>query len=236
VSGSLIPISDEQAKLGQEILKTLRGLGSFIEKALGSTPEDLIAYFGGDRLRVRRAENLVKLFEKARQRLADWNVTAPIPASLSVALPILQGAADEDREELVDLWARLLANAMNPNLNSVRQSFIDAVKKMDPLDAVVVRHLHEANIMLVHLSGEGSSTQDKGSDEIAHAIKRRSDEVEVSMRHLKDLSLLDELLSTVGEGDEQLEEISWWINAAGREFLRACYPRVKTTQDARGGM
>ena len=40
MSGSIIPISDEQAKLGQEILKTLRGLGSFIEKALGSTPED----------------------------------------------------------------------------------------------------------------------------------------------------------------------------------------------------
>ena len=115
MSGSIIPISDEQAKLGQEILKTLRGLGSFIEKALGSTPEDLIAYFGGDRLRVRRAENLVRLLEEAR-RLADWNVDKPTPASLSVAIPILRNAADEDREELVDLWARLFANAMDPKL------------------------------------------------------------------------------------------------------------------------
>ena len=56
MSESLIPITDEQAKLGQEILKTFRGLGSFVEKALGSTPEDLIAYLGGDWLRVRRAE------------------------------------------------------------------------------------------------------------------------------------------------------------------------------------
>jgi hypothetical protein len=63
VSGSLIPISDEQAKLGQEILKTLRGLGSFLEKALGSTPEDLVAYLGGDWLRVRRAENIIRLFD-----------------------------------------------------------------------------------------------------------------------------------------------------------------------------
>jgi hypothetical protein len=38
---SLIPISDEQAKLGQEALKVLRGLGSFLEKVLGSVPEDL---------------------------------------------------------------------------------------------------------------------------------------------------------------------------------------------------
>ena len=59
MSGDLIPISGEQAKLGQEILKTLRGLGSFIGQALGSTPEDLVGYLGGDWLRVRRAENLL---------------------------------------------------------------------------------------------------------------------------------------------------------------------------------
>ena len=52
---SLIPITDEQAKLGQEVIKAFRGLGAFLDKALGSTPEDLIGYFGGDRLRVRRA-------------------------------------------------------------------------------------------------------------------------------------------------------------------------------------
>jgi Abortive infection alpha len=136
VAENIIPISDEQAKLGQEILKTLRGLGSFIEKALASTPEDLIAYFGGDWLRVRRAENLARLFEEARRRLADWNVQEPVPASLSIALPILQRAADEDREELVDLWARLLANAMDPNINNVRQSFIELVNKLDPVDAM----------------------------------------------------------------------------------------------------
>lgn len=66
MSGSLIPISDEQAKLGQEVIKALRGFGSFIEKALGSTPEDLVAYLGGDWLRVRRAENVVRLMMEAQ--------------------------------------------------------------------------------------------------------------------------------------------------------------------------
>jgi hypothetical protein len=148
-----------------------------------------------------------------------------------MAAALIAGAQEESRPELMELWARLLANAMDPNLNSVRQSFIEAVKKMDPVDAVVVRHLHEAKIMLVLLNREeGSSTQITGSDDIARAINRRSDEVELSMRHLKDLSLLDEHSSTVGEDDEQVEELSWWINAAGREFLRACYPEVKATR------
>ena len=152
MSGSLIPISDEQAKFAQEILKTLRGAGSAIWEALGSTPEDLVAYFGGDWLRVRRAENLVKLFEKAKQRLADWNVQQPKPASLSIAIPILQGAADEDREELADLWARLLANAMDPNLGSVRHGFIEAVKKMDRQDGLVLRELHKRNLVAVQVA------------------------------------------------------------------------------------
>jgi hypothetical protein len=134
VSGSLIPISDEQAKLGREIIKAFRGLGSFLAQALGSTPEDLVAYLGGDWLRVRRRENLVRLLERARERLTVRNVEEPHPASLSIALPIVRGAADEDREELVDLWARLLANAMDPQLNDLRYAFIEAVKKIDPLD------------------------------------------------------------------------------------------------------
>ena len=108
MSGDLIPISDEQAKLGQEILKTLRGFGSFIRQALGSMPEDLVGYLGGDWLTVRRAVNIINMFKKAGQELAARHVEEPIPASLSIALPLLRGAADEDREELVDLWARLL--------------------------------------------------------------------------------------------------------------------------------
>jgi hypothetical protein len=99
----LIPITDEQAKLGQEIVKAFRELGSFLGRALGSTPEDLIGYLGGDWLHIRRAENIAGMLYQAQERLAVLGMGATTPAPLSLALPILQGAADEDREELVDL-------------------------------------------------------------------------------------------------------------------------------------
>jgi hypothetical protein len=220
VSENLIPISDDQAKLGQEILKTLRGFGSFLEKALGSTPEDLIAYLGGDWLRVRRAENLMMLFEKAKQRLADRNVKTPIPASLSVALPILQGAADEDREALTDLWARLLANAMDPSMNSVRYAFIDAVKRMDPVDAVVLRYIYQTKISEVALGRTDTESGTVGFTNIASAINRQPEEVELSLRHLQELLFFDQApLAGYNRG--------WSVNVKGREFLRACYPEVK---------
>ena len=200
---------------------TFRGFGSFIGEALGSTPEDLIAYLGGDWLRVRRAENLVKLLQQAKARLAERNVQEPIPASLSVALPILRGAADEDREDLVDLWARLLANAMDPNLNSVRQSFIDAVKGMDPLDAVVLRYTYETQISEVQVGLIDTVSSTTGVENIAAAIDRRADEIEVSLRHLQELLLFDPSpLTARNQG--------WTVNPTSRELLRACYPEVRT--------
>jgi Abortive infection alpha len=130
VSDSLIPITDEQAKLGQEILKALHGLGSFVKTALGSTPEDLVGYYLGDRLHIRRVENMVRMLYEARARLVDMGKNETQPAPLSLALPILQGAAEEEREELVDLWARLFASAMDPaTRNNVRHAFIAASRK-----------------------------------------------------------------------------------------------------------
>jgi len=216
MSGSLIPVSDEQAKLLQELLKTLRGAGSFIEKALGSTPEDLVGYLGGDWLRVRRAENLVKYFLKTMQRLDDWGIKEPIHAPLSVALPILQGAADEDREELADLWARLLANAMNPNLGNVRYSFIEAVRQMDPPDAVLLLHIYEENLAAIRIGAQHLQNKTIGHTIIAPKIRRTSDEVELSLRHLERLRFLDAISNNPG----------WYVNVTLREFMRACYPEI----------
>jgi hypothetical protein len=51
-SGSLIPISDEQARAIQEALKTLQGFGGFLRETFGTVPEDLVGVLGGDWLKV----------------------------------------------------------------------------------------------------------------------------------------------------------------------------------------
>lgn len=135
----VIPITDEQAKLGQEIVGALRGVGSFFKEALGSAPQDIIGYLGGDWLRFRRAKNIAEMMNKAKKKLESWGIEDSEPASLTVAIPILQGAADESREEIQDLWARLLAAAMTPSrARYIRQGFTEVIKKMDPLDALIL--------------------------------------------------------------------------------------------------
>lgn len=58
--------------------------------------------------------------------------------SVSVVLPMLQTAADEAREELQDLWAALLANAMQKKGASVRRVYFDLVRRFEPADAVLL--------------------------------------------------------------------------------------------------
>src|SRR5215467_15229953 len=105
--GNLIPFSDEQAKAFQEALKTLQGIGGFLRETFGTIPEDLVGYLGGDWLRVRRFENIVRLLDKFRERLEAGKAKIEEPVSLSIALPLFRAAADESRDELQDLWARL---------------------------------------------------------------------------------------------------------------------------------
>ena len=141
--GSGLPVSEEQAKAIQEALKTLRSAGDYLREVLGTVPEDVVALLGGNWLKVKRAENLIRTVEKARERLNKDHIKFE-PASLSIGLPILIAAADESREELQEIWARLLVAAADPNRSkSFRLAFIEAAKKLDPLDVGVLLKVRE---------------------------------------------------------------------------------------------
>jgi hypothetical protein len=80
---------------------------------------------------------LIELNADLERRLAARGSKC-IEPSPTLAIPILEAAVDETRAELKDLWERLLANAFDPSrTNAVRGSFIEILKKFDPMDARV---------------------------------------------------------------------------------------------------
>src|SRR5580704_10526643 len=84
------------------------------------------------------------LWQRTRERLEHRGIADPEPPSLKNSIPILEAAADEENEELQDLWSRLLAAAMDPNRrDAMRQSFIQTVKQMDPMDALVLKAVRD---------------------------------------------------------------------------------------------
>jgi len=206
-TGGLIPLGDEQAKAvreaakaTQEALKALQKVGGFLREVLGTVPEDLVGYLGGDWLKVRRAENIARIVEKARERLEARGAEAEQP-SISVAVPLLIAAANESRDELQDLWARLLAAAADrARARSFRNAFIEAAQKMEPLDAGV--------LLAVQRNGELATREVRSR--VAASMKATPDEIEVSLANLVRLELAQ---------PTHRPDIA--ISPFGREFLRA---------------
>jgi hypothetical protein len=198
---SLIPISDDQAKAIREALKTLQGMGGFLKETFGTVPQDVVGLLGGDWLKVRRAENLVKILQKARERLNARHADVREPATLTLALPLLAAAADESRDEMQDIWARLLAAAADPSrAASFRIAFIEAAKNMDPLDAAFLLNLQQRR---------GGAADDNGRKSMAADLHASNDEIDVSWENLKKLGLVT------------LNSQTAHISSFGREFLRA---------------
>jgi Abortive infection alpha len=170
---SLIPISDEQAKLGQELLKAVRDGSGYFADILGDLPKDLLGLLVSDRVKAKRIEKIAMLWERTRERLRDRGMVDPEPPSLKYAIPILEAAADEENEELQDLWSRLLAAAMDPNRrDAMRQSFIQVVKQMDPMDALVLKAIpRDFQTAIYH-------------EAIASKLNCSTDDVQVSFDHL----------------------------------------------------
>jgi Abortive infection alpha len=98
----------------------------------------------------------------------------PDSPSISIALPLPIAAADESRDELRSIWARLLAAAADPaRAKSFRVQFIEVAKQMDPLDAAVLDTTHRRQGVTAGLANE-----------LAIEFKVNRDEVEISLDNL----------------------------------------------------
>jgi hypothetical protein len=55
--GDLVSLTDGQAKILQELLKSGRDAGSYVANILGDTPKDLVGLLFGDRLKADQLNN-----------------------------------------------------------------------------------------------------------------------------------------------------------------------------------
>jgi hypothetical protein len=138
---------------------------------------DLVGVAGGDWLHHVRIRSASRLEARTREILEKQGIGDHFeevsPAFLE---PLVQSASNEIREELLDLWARLLAAAADPKkAATVRKSFIIALQQFDPIDAPIFQKLWEIGIE--------SRTPSK-RDDIARELRIGIDVVGVSFENL----------------------------------------------------
>ncbi|MBK3663469.1 DUF4393 domain-containing protein [Bradyrhizobium diazoefficiens] len=129
---------EEAAKATSKALELIKAASPAISDAYG-----LVI---GDTIKHARAERLERMAAKAKKKLIDRGVTQPTQPPEQIAVPLLEVAQAESRDELIDLWARLLANTMDPGrISDVRAAYIDILKKLEPLDAKVLDFISKLN-------------------------------------------------------------------------------------------
>jgi hypothetical protein len=210
----MVPVTDEQAKaiqklseFGTTLVEGAGQLARFAGKVLGTIPEDIAGIIFGEPLRYVRAVIAAKL-EKRVDELHHARHAAVQGVSPSLAIPLMRAACDEGRPELQDLWARLIAAAMDPMRSGrVRQSFIETLRRFDPLDARI----------LEKLSGISGHSSPSVADFLASQLNTSPEEVMLSAMNLVDLKCLG------WSPPQAITPPNFHISPYGRALIRACF-------------
>ena len=207
----MVPITDEQAKVLQEAAKfgtraldTTEKIGAYAAQVVGNLPQNFVGVVIGDYLAQVRIRNWARMWEKTEKVLQARGLKPPYEdLSPAVAIPLLQAAVDETRDELQELWVRLIASAMDPSRRAfARMSFMDIIKRLEPIDAALLRSLRaERGELMPHVVGF-----------LANEHKISQDEAEVSLQNLINLGLLQDLRSNIQRPV---------LTTTGKVFLRA---------------
>jgi len=163
--------------------------GGYAASVAGRTPHDLIGFLFGDRLYHWRVRQLAALQGRTERVLKERGVLETVQ-NPSVEIPLLEAAIDEGREELMEIWAKLWASAMDPSRKHfVRASLVDTVRKMEPIDATIFK-----------ICVDNNEIQNKGNlISFIHSLGLLfdKDETHVSIEALKSMQLL--VINSSGE-------------------------------------
>lgn len=208
---NLLGVSDAQA----EAVKALAGLGTtaitevgqlarYMGRVLGTAPEDAVGLVLGDPLHFVRttiARSLDGLVSKIFERRG---VKETQPVSPSLAIPLLRAAYDEGRPELQKLWSELIAAAMDPKRSHrVRLSFIDTLKRFDPLDALVLKARYDSP----------SDLSPNAREYLKQKLGAPFDEIQISIDNLEVLRCIF---------NQRVSPGNFHVTSYGRELIRVC--------------
>ena len=201
----------ESAKLGQTVVEAGSDLAKYAGRVLGTVPEDLVGLAIGDRLRIKRVENATRILREAEARLDARKVERREEINTKLIAPLLEAVSEESDKTLQELWAQLLANAMDPSSGvSLQRVLIETLRQFEPIDAVVLGH---------YATVGGGKTQNPS--DVAKALNRRPTECAVSIKRLEGLGCFNELSTTSARRRPGLHS-EYLISPLGTELCRAC--------------
>lgn len=166
-------------------------------KTLGLVPKTINAILAPLRKWIAYREYSVAEIEKILalklENIPPEKIVSPEPY---VAVPALQAISYSiDNEELRNLYANLLANAMNSDTkNSVHPSFVEIIKQLSPLDAQIFNIIYKNTVNpLINLDRRNKETS--GTSNVVKNITLINiapvEYISISIDNLSRLKLID---------------------------------------------
>jgi hypothetical protein len=133
----------EVAKTAQKGIEATEKLAGFVSRIIGE-PADAVRGILTDRLNYVRWERQQRLTARAKEFIDAQKIEDELRIlPPKIAIPIIENASLEENDELQDLWARLIASAVNPNFEGeIRTAFVDIIKQLEVNDAHVLKVMY----------------------------------------------------------------------------------------------
>lgn len=221
-------MDEESAKAVQEVAKTTGKVVDIVHDTggfLAPHVDGILAQVAGiftDQLKYLRGVRLVRLGQIFQQELlAHGGVAAVRKLPLNSAIDALEQGAMEQDDDLQDIWARLLANAVDATSEvQPRRAYISIIKDLSPLDALILEQIyavdqerHQKAIVTHELPSRAYPAIDTDPKTLA----KPSEEVQVALANLERLGLI--LYGATWGGGEVFDLVDH--STAGKAFMKA---------------
>lgn len=200
--------AEETAKAAQEIAKVAgksvdvaNSIGGFFTTIFGAGFSQLGSAFS-DWAATFRYQQALKLADKVKKIHEDRHLegrTITIPPRLGI--PLLQNATLEDDDNILNMWAGLIANATDPGANvQAQRTFGVLLSSFEPLDAIVLLEIERWKREFPERRSLNFSVWNSDANrehwpnlrKISASIKVRSEDVALSLENLHRLGLVQD--------------------------------------------
>lgn len=192
---------------GIEVLKTATEV---MVRPFAKVIGDAVGAIGGDYLDEYRRVNREKIQKKFDKVMHDTNVKDIPQPNVTFVIQILKAAQDENRDELQDIWAKLIAAAIDPAKSPrYRREYVEIIKKFEPLDARVLMALE--SVVPMNPSPSQRSF-------LARRFSKGEDEIELALKTLVTLECAMDPLLRANGFTQSIPNVH--LTALGRELIR----------------
>jgi|GEM_PF-2305710 len=179
----------------------MKAAAEIVLRPVTSVVGDVIGVMGGDRLSAYRNANKEKWSRYYAEERAKVTQETETP-DLRMAAEILGSAQDECREELLKIWAKLMAAVIDASKSAkCRREFVDIANQLEPIDTRV----------LPLLAAQMALAPDR-TTYVADRLKAEHDQVKLAFRNLERLGLI----TNFDAGNQQVYPFA---SPLGRQFL-----------------